>query len=308
MARFDVLRRAEVHLALALVAFLFSLNYILGKIALAHIEPFAFAWLRVAGSALLMTLVKRWRSTTRSELSAADKRSAIWFSVLGVGINQLMFLKGLSLTSAHEAAILITTIPIFTLLGAFALRTERATALKIAGIVIAGSGALLIVAARPHGDAPARVLGDICILINCLAYGLYLVVSRSMSRRTSPIALVSWMFTVGSVIMLPFCATALLRVQWQTIPLTSWLALAGVVIGPTVVAYVLSAWALARADSSVVAAYTYAQPFIATLLAAVLLGERLTTRVAVAALLIIGGVFLSTLRRSDVVAEVERGL
>jgi drug/metabolite transporter (DMT)-like permease len=63
--------------------------------------------------------------------------------------------------------------------------------------------------------------------------------------------------------------------------------------GPTVAAYLLKAWALRYADSSLVAAYTYVQPVLATLLGAMFLGETMHPIVLVAAAMIFAGVWLA---------------
>ena len=69
--------------------------------------------------------------------------------------------------------------------------------------------------------------------------------------------------------------------------------LAIVIAGPTVGAYLLNAWALANAESSLVAAYTYLQPFITAFLAAVLLHETIGSSAVVAAVVIFAGVWLA---------------
>ena len=65
------------------------------------------------------------------------------------------------------------------------------------------------------------------------------------------------------------------------------------ILGPTVAAYLLQAWALRHADSSSVAAYTYVQPVLATLLGAMIFGERVRGIVVVAAVMIFLGVWLA---------------
>lgn len=294
----------RVHLALAAVAVLFSANYIIAKIGLRSIDAMAFSWLRVAGSAIVMSVIVLARAR-REPLTRAEKKHALLYAILGVGINQLMFITGLSLTSASEAAILITMIPVFTLLTALVLRTERAGWINAAGMAVAAAGALLILLPNATGGGTNRVVGDIFILINCAAYGIYLVVSRPLFKKRSPIVVLQFLFTAGAVMMLPFCLPALVRMKWAAIPPTAWLALAGAIIGPTVAGYLLSAWALARAESSVVAAYTYLQPFLASLLAMLFLGEQLQAIVLFAAILIITGVALSSWRRPELVSEPE---
>lgn len=285
---------AGVHLALAAAALLFSANYIVAKIALEHFDPFAFVWLRMAGAALLLQLVLRGRGH-RAILPRGEWRSAALYAFLGVVVNQLMFITGLSLTTAHEAAILITTIPIFTLIAAVVLKSESVRFINVLGILIAAAGALLILSPENHTQAAGnRVLGGIFLLINCASYGIYLVVSRPLMRRQPVGTAVSHLFLTGSIILIPFCLPALLETGWSAIPVTAWSALIAVIVGPTVAAYLLNGWALARADSTLVAAYTYAQPFIAALLAAALLGERITLLVVAAAVLIVTGVLLAS--------------
>jgi len=66
-----------------------------------------------------------------------------------------------------------------------------------------------------------------------------------------------------------------------------------VILGPTVAAYLLQAWALRHADSSMVAAYTYLQPVLAGILGAIFLGERIRSMVVLAAAMIFSGVWLA---------------
>lgn len=285
---------ARVHLALAVVAVLFSANYIVAKFALQHLNPFAFSWLRVLGSSVaLQSLLAARRQQPFLPKGSLPAMAA--YSLLGVVANQLLFITGLSMTTAHEAAILITTIPIATLLGAIFLRTERASARQLLGIAIAAGGALLLLLPKASGahGATNRLLGDILIIINCACYGLYLVVSRDVMRRYSPLRVIAQIFSIGTLLMFPFCVPGLLQTEWSSVPTSAWVALLAVIAGPTVGAYLLNGWALVRASSTAVAAYTYVQPFLATLLAWLLLGERLTGIVFVAATLIMSGVFLA---------------
>src|SRR5437868_4288200 len=121
-----------LHLSLFTVAALFSINYIISKLGMRAFSPLTFAYLRVVGSALLLML---FLPKAREPLSREDRRAIARYSVLGVVVNQGLFLFGLSLTSAHVAAILITGIPVFALGIAIAMKTERATMAKVGGIL-----------------------------------------------------------------------------------------------------------------------------------------------------------------------------
>lgn len=256
--------------------------------------PLSFAWLRVAGSAIVLAFVAR----REQPLPRADAWRVAGFAVLGVVINQSMFLGGLALTSVQVAAILITTIPVFAAGAAIALGSERASSARIGGIVLAGAGALLVVGGESFSGSWRSMAGAVMIVVNCLSFALYLVVSKPAMARLSARAVVARMFTVGTVLMLPLSARSLLRENWGEIPPRAWMALALVIAGPTVAAYLLNAWALRHADSSLVAAYTYLQPVLATILGALFLGESIRGIVVVAAAMIFSGVWLAG-RRQD---------
>jgi len=284
----------RVHLVLIAVAVLFSLNYILGKIALRHFQPFPFAWVRVASAALILNLWSRRSGLMQAPLTGSDRKSLWLYAVLGVVINQLLFIKGLSMTTAHEAAILITTIPVFTLAAAVFVGREQLTVRKIGGIALALSGALFVLGFAPLSGDPRILIGDLLILTNCLSFSLYLVLSKRLASVITPARMVAFMFAAGTILMLPFTITGLMSTEWRAIPASAWIALAAIVVGPTAVAYLLNAWALSRADSSTVAIYSYLQPFVAAVLATLFLGEVIKPSAVVGAALIFAGVFLVT--------------
>lgn len=281
----------RVHLALATVALLFSLNYIISKLAMNAFSPLAFAYLRVLGSAIILNLLQQEHGLTA--LTRVDWWHLVGYAILGVVLNQALFLGGLSLTSAHVAAILITAVPVFTLAAAMAIGRERATGAKIGGIALAAAGALLVVGGEGFEGTRKSLTGDLLIIANSLAYALYLVLSKPMIIRISPRRFIARMFAIGAVLMLPLCAWSLLHERWSSIPMRSWTALLLVIAGPTVAAYLLNAWALRHTDSSLVATYTYVQPVITVVLAWAFLGETIRPMVLLAAVMIFAGVYVS---------------
>ena len=281
----------RVHAALFSVALLFSANYIISKIGMRELAPLSFAWLRVAGAAVLL-----WVAARGETLPPGEWRRITLFSLLGVVINQTLFLTGLSFTTVQVAAILITSIPVFVAAAAILLGRERASASRMGGIALACAGALLVVGGEKLTGSGHAVLGAVMILVNCLSYALYLVISKPAMGRLSPRAVVARMFAIGTVLMLPLSAPALLRENWSAISPATWISLGLVILGPTFGAYLLQAWALKYADSSVVAAYTYVQPILATLLAGFFFAEQVRAIVAVAAVMIFAGVWIVSRR------------
>ena len=280
---------ARLHGALFTVALLFSANYLVSKLGMREFAPLSFAWLRVAGSALVLLLISRGEPPIPRE----DRLRLTGFAVLGVVVNQTLFLTGLSFTTVAIAAILITTIPVFALAAAIVAGQERASARRATGIALAAAGALLVIGGEGFAGISRSLLGAVMIVTNCLSFALYLVVSKPVMARLSARSVVRWMFVAGTLLMLPISARSLLHEEWRTIPAGAWLSLALVIAGPTVAAYLLNAWALRHADSSVVAAYTYVQPVLASILGALVLAESIRPAAIVAGAMIFAGVWLA---------------
>jgi drug/metabolite transporter (DMT)-like permease len=278
------------HFASAGVALLFSLNYVISKLGMHTFSPMVFAYLRILGAAVVLNTILPRRL---APWPRADWLRVTRYSILGVVVNQALFLGGLALTSAHVAVIIMTAIPIFALAAAIVMGRERATASKVAGIALAFCGALTIVASEGVEGATKSLAGDLMLFGNAFAYALYLVLSKNDMRRLGPQRVIARMFAIGTVLMIPIAAIPLAHERWTAIPAKAWLMLAIVIAGPTVGAYLLNAWALAQAESSLVAAYTYLQPFLTAFLAAVLLHETIGPIAVVAAVVIFAGVWLA---------------
>ncbi|MFL6245811.1 MAG: DMT family transporter [Thermoanaerobaculia bacterium] len=277
-----------LHTSLFTVALLFSANYIISKLGMREFSPMVFAWLRIAGAAAILG----WIARKEPPLSRDDARRVAGFAILGVVINAPLFLLGLSMTSVHVAAILITTIPVFTAAAAIALGRERASATRIGGIALACAGALLVVGGESFTGTWRSFLGAVLIVINCLSYALYLVFSKPAMATLSARRVVARMFAVGTLVLLPIAAWPMARQNWS-LSSGAWLALALVIAGPTIAAYLLQAWALRYADSSLVATYTYVQPVLATILGAMFFAETMHAIVIAAAAMIFAGVYLA---------------
>jgi drug/metabolite transporter (DMT)-like permease len=277
------MHRYSVYFALLMVQFFFSTAPIAVKIALRELSSPALALLRVIAASLLFLLLQRLLNGERI-LARRDYVRLATYAVFGVVANQLLYITALTRTSATVAQTLVTTGPALTLLVAIALGRESGTPAKWVGIGLAGAGALYLVGA----DFGEGGIGNILVLLNVLAFSIYLVISRDLLTRYSPLTVITWVFVFGTVGMAPIGAVAV--AETSGLSSVTWLALGWLVLGPTVAAYYLNQWALQRVEASVVAVYAYLQPIGTALLAMPILGEQPTARLIPAAVLIFAGV------------------
>ncbi|MBA3257783.1 MAG: DMT family transporter [Pyrinomonadaceae bacterium] len=260
--------------------------------------------LRVVGASVAFMLLQ----VKLGQLRKIPRRDLAWLvlcSMLGVALNQLLFVKGVALTTVINATLLGTTIPVFTLVVSIAFGYDGISLRRTLGIALAASGVIYLVDPLRADFSAQTNTGDLLIVASSLFYGAYIAVSRDLFKRYGALNVISWMFCIGCLVTVPVGAYALSGDNLQAAPVTVWLAVIYIILVPTVVAFYLNAWALTRVTPSTVATYIYLQPLIAFGLAPLILGETFNSRILIASLLIFAGVGVVTKRgRSRAVKEV----
>ncbi|HEY8203968.1 MAG TPA: DMT family transporter [Pyrinomonadaceae bacterium] len=292
------------HIALIAVQVMFATWPVLGKIALRTLPSLSLVGFRVLGAALALTalgLVTR----KLGRIARKDWALLVASSLLGIVLNQWLFVKGLALTTAVNATLLGTTIPVFTLLVSLVLGNDRASVRQVIGILLAGAGVVYLIGPERADLSHGSRLGDLLIITNSLCYGTYIAISKRLVSRYNALTVITWIFLVGCVPAVPVGAVSLSRISVAAVPVSVWVAVAYIILFATVVCYYLNSWALARVAPSTVAVYIYLQPLIAFSIAPLILGEKVSSRVIVSSLLVFAGVAVVTMRgRSRAIEEV----
>lgn len=295
---------AAPHVALVAVQIMFGTWPIVGKVVLRAISSTGLVALRVGGAAMALSLLQG----QLGELKRLPKRDLLWLvfiSLLGVVWNQLLYVKGLSLTTAINATLLSTTIPVCTLVVSVALGYDRLSLRRMIGIVLAAAGVVYLVDPLRAEFSGHTMTGNLLIVANSLSYGAYIALSKDLFKRYGALKVLTWIFMIACFFVIPIGAFELRKVQIEAVTPLLWGAVLYTILVPTVAAYYLNAWALARVAPSTVAVYIYLQPLIAFSLAPLVLGERWNSRTLIACLLIFAGVAVVTKRaRSKAVKEV----
>lgn len=288
--------RALVGLSLISVQIFFGFHYIGAKIILQHIPPRAWATIRILGAvAVLLPITVLARNHWPRSL--ADHARLALYALFGVVINQVFFVEGLSRTVASHSSLINTMIPVATLLIALLMRRERGTPGKIAGIALSMTGALYLLAHSGALPSAGILTGDLLTLVNALSFSFFLVISKPILARYSSAVVTSLLLTYGAIMISLIGAYDLVRTDLSAVPASVWGWGAFVILFATVGAYGLNAWALKRVESSLVALFIYIQPVIGSTLAVILLGERITLHLIIAAALIFAGLYVAVTAR-----------
>lgn len=262
----------RVHLTLLLVQLAFGGFHVVAKAALASLSPLALAGLRV-GIATPFLVWLAWRRD-RVIPDLRDLPMLAFLGFLGVFGNQILFIEGLQLTTATNASILMTSLPVFAAATAVLLRIERLAPRRLAGILLSVAGALVLVNPLRFSADRDMAVGNLMILGNALCYALFLVLQRPLLQRIPWRTLIAWSFLFGGGGVLLVSLPALAALRPAEVPASAWWGVAYIVALATVFAYSANTWAVRRSSPALVAAYGTLQPLVAVLLAASFLGER----------------------------------
>ncbi|HVG12420.1 MAG TPA: DMT family transporter [Flavisolibacter sp.] len=289
----------KAHLAVLGTNLFFAANFSFVKLISPHfIKPFALNGLRVGVSVLLFWVI--WLAgKTPAGIQRKDVGRFVLCALTGVAINQMLFIKGLTMTSTVHASLLMLTTPLLIAVFAFLVLKEMVTKSKVAGLVLGIGGALLLILSKENtAHAANYLLGDILILVNAISYSVYFILVKPLMERYSPLQVIRWVFTIGMFMVLPFAWSELGDLQFRVFGPGEFAALAAVIITGTFLAYLFNAYGIQHLGAGITGTYIYTQPLFAVLIATFLLGEELSAAKTIAALMIFTGVYLVSFKKT----------
>lgn len=256
----------KAHLALLSTNIIYGANYLVAKGLMPNkMEASALVFLRISGAGLLFIILKYF---VKEKVIRKDIPRLALCGLLGVATNQYFSMNGLSLTSPVDASIIVTAMPILTVIISYFLLKEPLTLQRILGIIAGGSGAVFLIYLGNSGLGTGSILGNVFIFMNALAFAFYLVIVKPLTAKYKPLTLISWTFMFGFVFMFPLCITPLLNTNFGDFNTSNWISLGYVILGPTFLAYLLNMFALQYVKPTVSSSYIYVQPAVAMLLVA----------------------------------------
>ena len=292
-------RRLHGFLALLGVQLFFGLSPLFAKWTLSPEGGFTprslVAW-RIVFGALGLGLLALWRHPREVAAARAELPRLALCAVLGIALNMWLYMEGVKRASVVHTGLLVVQIPVFTYALACLVGVERVQRRRVLGIAVALCGAVVLVlerAAEGPGGGGGSALGNLLIVANCLAYGVYLVLARGLLQRFPTLVVMAWIFWCS----LP--AVPLFFLGGPVWPADAapraLLSFAYTLVFATFLAYLLNAFALARVPASTVAAFIFLQPLVAGASGVLVLGERITLPVALAGLCLLVGIALVAL-------------
>lgn len=284
----------SAHLALLGTNLFFAFNFSAVKHLLnaGLMQPFGLNLVR-AGITTALLWVLFFFKPVKSKIDNKDIWRFIACGLTGIAINQLLFLKGLSLTYSNHAALLMLATPILIVLMAAWVLKESLSFQKVTGLVFGLTGAtLLIVSGNRTGSGSQVLLGDLLVLLNALSYALYFILVKPLMQKYNNVMIIRMVFTIGTLVILPFGWNEFQQIPWTEYSVQDGIYLFIIVFCGTFLAYLFNIYGIRTLGASVAGSYIYIQPFLASLIAMLMLNERLSVFEMFAGCMIVAGVIV----------------
>jgi drug/metabolite transporter (DMT)-like permease len=263
-------------LLLAILSVLWGGSFFFNKLALAEWPPFAVLVVRVGLAALALLIAVRLAG-----LSMAVGRR-FWLAFFGMGLlNNVipftLFLWGQQQIASGLAAILNAMTPIFAVMVMHAFGGERATGAKIAGIVAGFAGVAILIGPDALAGLGLNLAAQLACIVATISYAFSGLYGRRF-RELPPLVTAAGQLSASTLMTLPIMLVV--SPPW-TLPVpsaTGVLALVGLALVSTALAYAIFFRIMRSAGPSNVMLVTFLIPVSAILLGSGLLGEALLPR------------------------------
>ncbi|MDR2425204.1 MAG: DMT family transporter [Prevotellaceae bacterium] len=287
------------HASLLVAYIIFGINTPVSKAIMDHgeVNAGALTFFRIGGAALLFWTISLF--TKKENPPLRDLIMMFVASLFGILLNQAPFIVGLSLTSPINASVIVSVMPVITMILAAFFLKEPITWKKAIGVFVGASGALLLIfSGNMSNHRDGSLAGNLLCLLSTCAFAVYLSAFKKVIVKYSPITFMKWMFLFASTYCLPFYWNDITTVDYASIPDDIYLRILYVIVCATFVSYLLIPIGQKKLRPTIVSMYNYLQPITSSLVAVGLGMDRFGWLKGSATALVFIGVYIVTKSKS----------
>ncbi len=295
-ARRERLRAIYPYLLLALCQLCWAGNWIIGRAVRGDVPPLALTFWRWTIAMLCLAPFALPRLKGKGAVLRQHWVVLVLLGVSGAGFFQAMVYFGLRYTETVNATMMYSASPLFIVAIAALMGVERMTARQLVGIAVSLGGILVIL----NRGEPGRLLefhfnlGDLLILLAMPAWGLYCALLSRRPAALDGIALLFVTSAIGAAALAPFYAFESAVVATPHLGWGSFAAMIYVGVFASLLSYALWNRGVAMVGPSRAGFTNHLLPAFTTVLAVLILGERVRLFHLVGIALILAGVVLAT--------------
>ncbi|MGY4765178.1 DMT family transporter [Paenibacillus caseinilyticus] len=259
------------HAAMAAAVALWGVSFLVIKVTVSEVPPVTMAAIRFLMASLLLSVLLR-RMEPGAKVERPDRRRMALAGLLGITVYFYCENKGMTLTTASNAALITAIIPILATGLDLALNRTRLSPVRSAGLLLAAAGTFLALTAGGQlASAPGHLLGNLFIACAMTAWVFYTLLNKALGSRYSGLLMTASQTRWGTLFLLP-AALAEYR-QWGMFSAGAWVNMAFLAVCCSAGCYFLYLYALQRLDVTVTTMYLNLVPVVGVVCGWLALGE-----------------------------------
>ncbi len=283
--------RYKAFLAVLILSIIWGVNTPLIKFSLKVIPPFTFAFIRffLAFILILPIFLKSKPKFKKQDLQL------VWLSLLATfSIN--LFVLGIRFTLASVGQVIYSFQPIVVAIISYFLLKEKIGIKKIFGIIIGFIGVYLVIYLPFSYVSKSALLSNLMIFIACLSYSYYVVLSKKVSKKYSPLWLtIAFIFTTMIVsLFLSFSELRLISVWSGNISASIIWAIIYTVIMGTILAFFFQQYVIKIGSPLIASLNQYITPAVTMVFSSMILGEKFNFSLIFGTIVILFGAWMVT--------------
>jgi drug/metabolite transporter (DMT)-like permease len=273
------------------VCVIWGTTYLVIRIGVGHMPPMLFAGIRWAIAGVIFITVLKWQGKSLPKAKELVHLAVVGLALIGLGNGLVVFAE--QWVASGLAALLITTVPFFMVgMESFLPKGPRLNTTILTGLIMGLIGGFLIFGEDIKYLAdPNNLVGVLGLLGAVFFWSIGSLYSKYVKVDVHPLMGASVQMLIAGIVLsgVGILIGELPRLNFEIIGL---LSLAYLIIVGSLVGYCSYIYAIAKLPLSLISTYAYINPVIALFLGWVILDEKLNFQIAIAAAVIIAGVFI----------------
>lgn len=284
--------KLQGHCAIFMANVIFGLGVPVTKMLLDNwMTPMGYMAARSLGAAVIFWFIACF--LPKEKVNRHDLMTILLCGLLGFVVSQTLTAWALDYTTPVYYSLIAALTPIAVMLMAALFIKEHITSYGILGVVLGIGGAMLMLLTSWQGGGNGQndLLGIVLTMMSLLTWAIYLIATRKVSQKYSPVTQMKWIFLVSTVVTVPWA-----MITEPTQPLFSqawgWSGIAEmffIIVFATVLGYFMIPYAMKHLQATTVSIYTNLQPVVASIIAIVIGQDILTWDKPVAAIMVLVG-------------------
>jgi len=252
-------------------------SFISTKVVLSQIPPISIAFFRqLIAATTLILLVLYTRTPFR--IAREDLRNIVAASFFGIVMYFFFENSGLQYTTASNASMIVSALPIFTLIGETLFFKLKVTWKMIFSLILSIVGVVMVVTINGKVDLSSfRFFGNLLVMVAIICWVVYTILNRNLSEKYRSLTIITYQSIVSIFLFIPFVISEIKN--WPNVSELSFSVLANLIflgVFCSGFAYIFYIYAVRRLGATISSAFLNLIPVVTVFCGYVLLGDTLT--------------------------------